>query len=223
MSNNITTHGYNDITFWKEEDIGLIVIRCDSKGQSRQSLFKELLQAIGIAFMDETVKSIAFTGINEIFLKEILLEDEKYAAYDFFDYAHTLIKTIYSVNKPIFSLINGPAIGIGYEIALLSDVIIASSTSLLGFPPGYNFVLLGSLTSSRLGIRVVEPAKEGINADYVIGHDNFIEDAKNKVHELDTLKYHLNRRYRLKGFEEAMLFEKDNYFSSSRLGITKKG
>ncbi|EQD31203.1 enoyl-CoA hydratase, partial [mine drainage metagenome] len=160
-------------------------------------------------------------GINEIFLKEILLEDRKNAAYDFFDYAHALIRTIYSVNKPIFSLVSGPAVGIGHEIALLSDVIIASSTASLGFPPGYNFVLLGSLTSSRFGIRLVEPAKEGSNADYVLGHDNFIEDAKNKIHELDTLKYHLNRRFRLKGFEEAMLFEKDNYFSSSRQSVTK--
>ncbi|MGC8514988.1 MAG: enoyl-CoA hydratase/isomerase family protein [Thermoplasmata archaeon] len=220
MSSNITTHGFHDISFWKEENIGLIVMRCDSKGRSRQSLFKELLQVVGIAYMDESVRSIAITGINEIFLREIMLEEKDGAAREFFDYAHALIRTIHSINKPVFSLVNGPAVGIGNEIALLSDAIISSSTAVMGFPPGYNFVLLGSLTSSRFGVRPVEPAKQGLNADYVIDHDNFMEDAKKKIHELDTLRYSLNRKMRLRGFEEAMLVEKDNYFSMPQGGIT---
>ena len=195
MSSNITTHGFHDLSFWKEENIGLIVMRCDSKGRSRQNLFKELLQVVGIAYMDESVRSIAITGINEIFLREIMLEEKDGAAHEFFDYAHALIRTIYSLNKPVFSLVNGPALGIGYEIALLSDAIISSSSSVMGFPPGYNFVLLGSLTSSRFGVRPVEPARQGINADYVIDHDNFMADAKVKVHELDMLRYSLNMTY----------------------------
>lgn len=220
MSSNITTHGFHDLSFWKEENIGLIVMRCDSKGRSRQNLFKELLQVVGIAYMDESVRSIAITGINEIFLREIMLEEKDGAAHEFFDYAHALIRTIYSLNKPVFSLVNGPALGIGYEIALLSDAIISSSSSVMGFPPGYNFVLLGSLTSSRFGVRPVEPARQGINADYVLDHDNFMADAKVKVHELDMLRYSLNRKIRFRGFEEAMLLEKDNYFSMPRGSIT---
>ena len=220
MSSNITTHGFHDLSFWKEENIGLIVMRCDSKGRSRQNLFKELLQVVGIAYMDESVRSIAITGINEIFLREIMLEEKDGAAHEFFDYAHALIRTIYSLNKPVFSLVNGPASGIGYEIALLSDAIISSSSSVMGFPPGYNFVLLGSLTSSRFGVRPVEPARQGINADYVIDHDNFMADAKVKVHELDMLRYSLNRKIRFRGFEEAMLLEKDNYFSMPKGSIT---
>ncbi len=220
MSSNITTHGFHDLSFWKEENIGLIVMRCDSKGRSRQNLFKELLQVVGIAYMDESVRSIAITGINEIFLREIMLEEKDGAAHEFFDYAHALIRTIYSLNKPVFSLVNGPALGIGYEIALLSDAIISSSSSVMGFPPGYNFVLLGSLTSSRFGVRPVEPARQGINADYVIDHDNFMADAKVKVHELDMLRYSLNRKIRFRGFEEAMLLEKDNYFSMPKGSIT---
>lgn len=220
MSSNITTHGFHDLSFWKEENIGLIVMRCDSKGRSRQNLFKELLQVVGIAYMDESVRSIAITGINEIFLREIMLEEKDGAAHEFFDYAHALIRTIYSLNKPVFSLVNGPALGIGYEIALLSDAIISSSSSVMGFQPGYNFVLLGSLTSSRFGVRPVEPAKQGINADYVLDHDNFMADAKVKVHELDMLRYSLNRKIRFRGFEEAMLLEKDNYFSMPKGSIT---
>jgi|YelNatPaOPRAMG01_1025707.scaffolds.fasta_scaffold00710_9 hypothetical protein len=220
MSSNITTHGFHDISFWKEENIGLIVMRCDSKGRSRQSLFKELLQVVGIAYMDETVRSIAITGINEIFLKEIMLEEKDGAAREFFDYAHSLIRTVHSINKPVFSLVNGPAVGIGYELALLTDAIISSSTSALGFPPGYSFVLLGSLTASRFGIRPVEHAREGLNSDYVLGHDNFMDDAKKKIHELDTLGYSLNRKMRFRGFEEAMLLEKDNYFSMPQGSIT---
>jgi hypothetical protein len=220
MSSNITTHGFHDLSFWKEENIGLIVMRCDSKGRSRQSLFKELLQVVGIAYMDDSVRSIAITGINEIFLKEIMLDEKDGAAREFFDYAHALIKTIYSLNKPVFSLVNGPAVGIGYEIVLLSDAIISSNTSALGFTPGYNFVLLGSLTSSRFGVRPVEPAKQGLNADYVLEHDNFMEDAKKKIHELDTLRFSLNRKMRFRGFEEAMLLEKDNYFSMPQGSIT---
>lgn len=220
MSSNITTHGFHDLSFWKEENIGLIVMRCDSKGRSRQNLFKELLQVVGIAYMDESVRSIAITGINEIFLREIMLEEKDGAAHEFFDYAHALIRTIYSLNKPVFSLVNGPAAGIGYEIALLSDAIISSSSSVMGYPPGYNFVLLGSLTSSRFGVRPVEPAKQGLNADYVLEHDNFMADAKKKVHELDMLRYSLNRKIRFRGFEEAMLLEKDNYFSMPKGSIT---
>ncbi len=221
MSNDIRTRGYKDVSFWNEEHIGLIVIRCDSHGNSRQSLAKELLEVVGIAYMDEEVKCIAFTGVNDNFLNEIMLEERRGAAREFFDYLHTLVRTIYSIRKPIFSVINGSAINIGYELALLSDISIASRGVPVGFTPGYTFVSLGSLTSLRYGVRGIEKAEAGRNVDIVLEKDNFLDDAKKTILSLSDQRYDMTRKAKLRGYEDTLFYEKDEYMRV-RMGLIDK-
>ena len=211
---DIRTDGYNRISFWKEDSIGLIVIRSDKNGNCDQDLFKETLQAVSLAYMDDSVTSIAFTGINEYFLHDVLVDETKGTFQEFFDMIHTLIRTLSAIRKPIFSVVNGIATGIGYEFALLADAVIASRSAQLGFPQKYSFVCLGSLTSQRFGLRTVSKAAEGKNSDYVFPPNNFLADAKALINELSGLDYPLFRRVRLSNYEPAMLAEKDAYISS---------
>ncbi len=210
---NLVIKGYNDISFFKEEGIGLIILRSDSRGLIKSTVFKELLEAVSIAYMDDDVKAIAITGINENFLVDVLVEDGKDSMLNMFDAIHTLLRTIYSIKKPFFAIVNGPAINIGYEIALLCDSIIASEHSVLGFSGKHKFACLGSITTSRFGIKTPEKAQAGINADFVLPYENFIYDSKVKIKELTDISFWLARRMKMTGFETAMMYEKDSHIA----------
>lgn len=212
---DITTKGFSQISFWKEENIGLIVLRSDSRGFCSQNLIKELLEVVSIGYMDDSLDTLAFTGLNNFFLSEILIDDQKESLEEFFEMLHTFIRTIASINKPLFSVINGNATGIGYEFALLTDVLIASDGVMVGFPSHYRFVSLGSLSCQRFGPQTVSRAMEGKNVDFTFPYDDFLADAKHKIHELEGIDYALVRKHRLANFELAMLTEKDKYLRSS--------
>ena len=210
---NLVIKGYNDISFFKEEGIGLIVLRSDSRGFIKSTVFKELLEAVSIAYMDDDVKAIAITGINENFLVDILVDEGKDSLLEMFDAIHTLIRTIYSIKKPFFAVVNGPAVNIGYEISLLCDSIIASEKSKLGFSGKHKFACLGSITTSRFGIRLPEKASAGVNADIVLPYENFIYDSKVTIKEMSGISFWLARRMKMSGFETAMMYEKDAHIA----------
>lgn len=211
---DIKTEGFSQISFWKEDSIGLIVMRPDSRGYCSQDLIRELLEAVGIGYMDDGVSSIAFTGLNNFFLSEILIDERKEALQEFFEMLHTLIRTIAAISKPLFAVINGNATGIGYELALLTDVLMASDAAEVGFPANYKFVSLGSLTCQRFGLLPITKSEEGKNVDYVFPADDFLSDSKSKIRELESLDHALARKNRLANLELAMLSEKNKYLFS---------
>ena len=212
---NLVIKGYNDISFFKEEGIGLIILRSDSRGFIKGTVFRELLEAVSIAYMDDDVKAIAITGINDNFLADVLVDEGRDSMLNMFDAIHTLLRTIYSVRKPFFAIVNGPAINIGYEIALLCDSIIASERAVLGFSGKHKFACLGSITTSRFGIKKPERAQAGINADTVLPYENFIFDSKVRIKEMADISFWLARRMKMSGFETAMMYEKDTHIAQN--------
>jgi enoyl-CoA hydratase/carnithine racemase len=87
---------------------------------------------------DREVRAIVLTGGDYVFsagldLKEIsLLPDEQ--INDFFRSIARYMKKIYGCRKPVVAAVGGIAMGGGFNLATLCDIIIASESAIFGHP-----------------------------------------------------------------------------------------
>lgn len=211
--NNVRVKGFKDITFWQDSGIGLIVLRSDENGLVNGNAIGELVAAIGTASIDDKVEAVAITGLNENFSTGLKVErNDLDTVRAVLDSSNSLVSLIYSLEKPIFSILSGDATNMGYEIALLSDVILSHNGNRVGFDAGYNFIAGGSITSVRFRNKFeASIAEEGRNVDRVLPKDTLLEDAKNFILEHKDFDYHLVRRRAMRGLRESMLEERENF------------
>lgn len=198
---DIRVKGFDEVSFWREEDIGLIVIRSTSSGQIHKKTLDELIMALSTASIDPSVKSIAITGQNEQFAKEIVDDGDP---VELLNSARALASIVYSMEKPVIAILNGDALDAGYELALLCDVIISSPESNLGFQKDHMFVLGGSLSSLKYPTFETTKATEHVNCDYVFPAADLLGKAKDKIQEINTNRLVLRRKNRLRFIREAV-------------------
>lgn len=198
---DIRVKGFEDISFWREDDVGLIVLRSSSSGKIRKETLDELMMALSTASIDSSVESIAITGQNDFFATELLGWDKP---MDMLSSLRALASIIYSVEKPIYAIVNGDAIDIGYELALLCDTIISAPESRLGFAKQYMFSMGGSLTSSRFHKTDVRKALEGMNCDYVYPASDLLGESKALIQETSSFKMVLQRKSRMRAIRETL-------------------
>lgn len=198
---DIRVKGFDDISFWREDDIGLIVLRSNEKGQIGKKTIDELIMALSTASIDASVESIAITGQNEKFAVELLGWENP---SEVLNSLRALVSIMYSLEKPIFAIINGDAVDIGYEIALLCDVAISSPVAKLGFSKDYHFCMAGSVSSLRYSQLEVTTSTERVNCDYVFPPSDLLGEAKTKIQEISSDKLVLRRKSRLRSIKEAM-------------------
>jgi hypothetical protein len=212
---NIRVQGYNQISFWQEEGIGVIVLRTNSKGLIGVRGVEELLTALSIASVDQEVKSVAITGMNNIFCKGIELIDSHEEKKEFLDACSSLATLVGSMRKPIFAVLNGDAINEGYEIALLCDLIISKKGFSLGVDSGYYFKLGGSLTSQRFRKFKLSKAVEEKNTDFVITeNDTFLEDSLKIIHQEESFPYPERRNSSLINLKGVLDYERSTFLYS---------
>lgn len=211
--NDVRVKGFYDITFWQDSGIGLIVLRSDEKGMVKSNAVAELVTALGTASFDDNVKAVALTGMNNNFCTGIKGDEiDRKSFEELFEYTNSLISLIYSLEKPIFSLLSGDAMDAGYEIALLGDELISAEDVKVGYNSGHTFMLGGSITTPkfRSGMNLGN-ADEGKNVDRVLPRDTFLDDAKKYILEHQGFDYHLMRRRLMRNMRESLLEEKDNF------------
>ncbi len=212
---NLKVHGYKHITFWQEDGIGVIAVRTDSSGRSNVNLLQELIMTFGTAVADDLVKAVALTGINHNFLSGLLWFEESQGFEDTVDMSHTLVNIIAEMKKPVFALLNGDAIDYGYELALLSDYIIALDGVRVGFNDGYLFMAGGSLTWNRYSRLGIGPVEERVNADTVIGTEkDFLDEAKKIVMANSSFDFPSIRKLRLANISSAIHVETEKLLRS---------
>lgn len=198
---DIRVKGFDDISFWREDDIGLIVIRSSSAGQIRKKTLDELILALSTASIDPSVKTIAITGQNEVFARDIGdWEDPT----EILNSLRALASIIYSLEIPVVAVVNGDAIDTGYELALLCDAVIASPEARLGFNRSYMFAMGGSLSSLKYTALEISRATERVNCEYVFPASDLLGEAKTKIQDINSSKLVLRRKNRLRFIREAV-------------------
>src|SRR5438132_12980873 len=113
------------------------VLNALSKG-----MFRDLRTALDLATRDRNARVVEITGAGKAFsagldIREVGGFKSRTEAKEF---VYGLVKPfwdqLFKCEKPIISLVDGPAYGAGTEIALASDIVIASTESMFAFSGG---------------------------------------------------------------------------------------
>ncbi|ROT35188.1 ClpP/crotonase [Sodiomyces alkalinus F11] len=102
-----------------------------------QELINTFLEALSSASADKSVRVIVVTGSGGVFsagadIREISVLDGEDARRCL--YLEDLCVGIRNVRKPLIAAVEGMALGGGFEVALMCDLIFASETSRFGLP-----------------------------------------------------------------------------------------
>ncbi len=221
---NVTVSGFDYVSFWREEELGIIVLRTDSSGRISHKVMGELMMALGNATIDDEVRAVALTGQNFVFCKGLL--DPQGDNQDLLEMARGLASTLASLEKPTFALINGDAFDFGYELALLADEIYVSKGSRVGFYREYSYILGGSLSGQRFDELSRVEAVQGRNCDKILERDTFLEDARRLIKNARSRLLVSRRKVRLKFLTDALNAEHlefQKHSSKEMISKTKEG
>ncbi|KAG9253484.1 ClpP/crotonase-like domain-containing protein [Emericellopsis atlantica] len=118
-----------------------------------QDLIDQLLQGLTTAANDSLVRVIVVTGSSTFFsagadIKEISQLDAEMARQR--RYLEDLCTCIAGIRKPILAAVEGMALGGGFEVTLMCDIIFASNTARFGLPEVSIGLLPGAGGTQRL-------------------------------------------------------------------------
>lgn len=89
---------------------------------------------------DDDVRAVVITGVGKAFsaggdmvMFGRLIEDPEARAYQIAE-ARTVFTEVINFGKPLVSAVNGPAVGLGCSVALLSDLLVMGESSYLADP-----------------------------------------------------------------------------------------
>ena len=160
------------------------VLNALSKG-----MFRSLEKALRDSSKDRAVYSIIIKGAGRAFsagldVREVSGLASKTAAREFvYDLVMPFWERLFECEKPVIAWVDGPAYGAGAEIALSSDIVVASTRSTFAFSGGRVGALCcisaGFGDRTMLGRKVVEMNLTGlpINAEEAksIGLANYVD------------------------------------------------
>ena len=101
------------------------------------ALGEELLEAVGGAAEDESVRALMITGAGRAFSSGADLKQERKLTADGVPDLSTLLREIYGpvmlavqdAPKPVVAAVNGPAAGLGAALAFACDLIVAAESA----------------------------------------------------------------------------------------------
>lgn len=159
---------FQNILYDREDSIVWITLnRPEALNALNRGLWRELHEALDMAEKDKSTRVVIITGAGRAFsagddIKEVANLKTPAEIEDFIlNYAAPAIMKIVEMSKPVIAAANGPAYGGGCEIAMLSDLVIASEKASFAvpearigaYPPiasAIGFYLVGKLNISMM-------------------------------------------------------------------------
>ena len=121
------------------EKVGKITLnRPDKLNALTPDMAFEIAQAIDLLTEEKAVGVIVVTGMGRAFcaggdidnMETTLTPVDQFV--DLRDHANKMAKALHTCRKPTIAMVNGPAVGAGFSIALACDMIFASSGATFG-------------------------------------------------------------------------------------------
>ncbi len=171
-----------------------------------KAMFHDLKTAFAVASNDPRVRYVTLTGAGTAFsagldIKEVGGFKTLNAAKSFvYSLVRPFWRQFFDCDKPIVALVNGPAYGAGAEVALASDVVIASPDATFAFSGGRVGALccISGIVGPLLmqGRKLVEmnltghpiTAAEGLQlglVNYVVPKDKLRRTAEETIRSMD--------------------------------------
>ncbi|MEM3224814.1 MAG: enoyl-CoA hydratase/isomerase family protein, partial [Thermoplasmatales archaeon] len=200
--------GFKKTSFWREGNTGIITIL--SPGLIDNDLLDELIKILSIAAVDDNIKSVLLTGTNYIFSKGLSLpQNRTYADLrDYFKRIMSLVLFWTSLEKPIFTAINGSAINNGVSLSLLADVVFYSENTKLVLNDEEPILFLGSVNiPAKLNVSGERLEPVGIE----VGADNAMGEVIKKVTDMQNIPYDKKRKVALSNIEVILLREEISF------------
>jgi 2-(1,2-epoxy-1,2-dihydrophenyl)acetyl-CoA isomerase len=130
---------YQNILWEQQGGVGILTLnRPDALNALNRAHLKELNHAFEQAEYDASVRSVVLTGAGRGFSAGADVKEWGSGAEDnepsagWIDLAHALIARIYRLPKPVVAAVNGVAVGAGCDMALASDLRVASTKARFG-------------------------------------------------------------------------------------------
>lgn len=189
---------FDKVMIWNEEGIGVIAINNKDENLLDADVLTQMTTALTIANNDNDVNWIVITGTGTRFFTAGIPWDAvapSYAAVkELIKGVKALVSVMSVLDKPIIVILNGSAIGLGMELALISDLVIASPDVYMCYPEGSvgipmplgskivvdrlpRFRAIGVLTGSPLAAS--EAANYGIL--HTVNRENLFGEAKSLI------------------------------------------
>jgi enoyl-CoA hydratase len=193
---------YNTIRVEKEKAYVVVTM---NRPDEMNALTEEMRRELGNCFdqldKDDSVNTVILTGGDRFFsagmdLKELSTLPEG----EIDDYMGSIIKClqkIYTFKKPVIAAVGGIALGGGFNLAIICDLIVASETAIFGHPElrfGLNPLFdplrrIVGVSKAKEITMLGEPigAKEALRiglVNKVAPPDKFMEEARRIAHEL---------------------------------------
>ena len=131
------------VKYTRENHIGSIKIsRPDALNALNRTMLEQIDRAFRKAEEDPETEVIVIEATGKAFVAgadirffvDNIRENKVYNNYDFAAYGHEILNRIDDCKKPVIVKMEGLTLGGGLELALSSDIIIATSNAVMGFP-----------------------------------------------------------------------------------------
>jgi len=196
---------YNTITLEKTEGYAVVGLnRPNEMNAISAEMTRELEDCFYSLENDDTIKSILLTGGERVFsagmdIKEMAeLTEEQLENY--FQAVSRYLIGIYTCQKPVVAAVGGIALGGGFNLITVCDIIVASETAIFGHPElqfGFNPLfsplmnLVGILKAKEITmlgqpIGALEALRIGL-VNKVVPPENLISESLSMVKDLAAL------------------------------------
>jgi 2-(1,2-epoxy-1,2-dihydrophenyl)acetyl-CoA isomerase len=138
---------YETIIYEKKDKVALIRLnRPEMMNALEASLARDLVDAVKLAAADNEIGSIVITGTGKVFssggdLGKLMQGFELLEGRDWLKEGYGQILELTRVKKPVIAAVNGYAVGAGFSLALLCDLIYASESAKFGMA----FIKVGAI------------------------------------------------------------------------------